>query len=38
VKRGGALVTVHGVSDDRADDAKKILARCGAIDTEELED
>ena len=38
VKRGGALVTVHGVSEDRADEAKKILARCGAIDTEELED
>jgi len=38
VKRGGALVTVHGVSDDRAEEAKKILAKCGAIDTEELED
>jgi hypothetical protein len=38
VKRGGALVTVHGVSDDRADEARKILSRCGAIDTEELED
>lgn len=38
VKRGGALVTVHGVAGDRADEAKKILARHGAIDTEEIED
>jgi hypothetical protein len=38
VKRGGALVTVHGVSDDRASEARKILDRSGAIDTEELED
>lgn len=38
VKRGGALVTLHGVSDKRADEARKILSRCGAIDTEELED
>jgi len=38
VKRGGALVTVNGVSEDRADQAKKILTRHGAIDTEELDD
>jgi len=38
VKRGGSLVTVHGVSDERGEEAKKILSRCGAIDTEELED
>jgi hypothetical protein len=38
VKRGGALVTVHGVSDDRADEARKILSRHGAIDTESLDD
>jgi hypothetical protein len=36
VKRGGALVTVHGVSEDRADEARKILSKHGAIDTEEL--
>jgi hypothetical protein len=38
VKRGGALVTVHGVSDDRATEAKRILERHGAIDTESLDD
>ena len=38
VKRGGALVTVHGVSEDRADQARKILDKHGAIDTEHLED
>lgn len=38
VKRGGALVTVHNVTGDRADEARKILSHCGAIDTEELED
>jgi hypothetical protein len=38
VKRGGALVTVHGVSDDRAAEAKRILERHGAIDTESLDD
>lgn len=38
VKRGGALVTVHGVSEKRGDEARKILAENGAIDTEELED
>ncbi len=38
VKKGGALVTVHGVSDERASEAEKILKRCGAIDTEDLED
>ena len=38
VKRGGALVTVHGVSDDRADKARKILREHGAIDTESLDD
>jgi len=38
VKRGGALVTIHGIPDDRADEARKILSRNGALDTEELED
>lgn len=38
VKRGGSLVTVYGVSDDRADEARKILDRAGAIDVEKLAD
>jgi len=38
VKRGGALVTVHGVSDDRAAEAKRIFGRHGAVDTEDLDD
>jgi hypothetical protein len=38
VKRGGALVTVHGVSDERASEAKRIFEKHGAIDTESLDD
>jgi len=38
VKRGGSLVTVHGVSGDRADQARKILAEHNPIETEKLED
>lgn len=38
VKRGGALVTVHGVAENRAGEARKILERSGAIDTESLDD
>jgi hypothetical protein len=38
VKRGGALVTVHGVSGDRADQARKIFSEHNAIETEELDD
>jgi hypothetical protein len=38
VKRGGALVTVHGVSDDRAAEARRILQQHGAIETEDLDD
>jgi hypothetical protein len=38
VKRGGALVTVHGVSEDREKQARAIFNRHGAIDTEELDD
>jgi len=38
VKRGGALVTVQGVSDDRANQARTILKKNGAIDTESLDD
>ncbi len=36
VRRGGSLVTVHGVSNDRADRAKEILDRAGAIHVEDL--
>jgi hypothetical protein len=36
VARGGALVTVHVASEERAGEARKILDRCGAIDTEDL--
>jgi uncharacterized membrane protein len=38
VKRGGALVTVHDVSEERAGEAKRIFERHGAIDTEDLDD
>jgi hypothetical protein len=37
VKRGGSLVTVHDVSEDRAGNAREILERHGAIDTENLD-
>ncbi|HTX39228.1 MAG TPA: hypothetical protein VME43_29590 [Bryobacteraceae bacterium] len=36
VKRGGALVTVHDVSGDRATEARKILDRQKAIEVEKL--
>src|ERR1051325_9253565 len=36
VRRGGSLVTVHGVSDDRAKEARKILDTAGAIEVEKL--
>jgi hypothetical protein len=36
VSRGGALVTVHGVPEDRAGKARDILKRQGALDTEDL--
>lgn len=38
VKRGGALVTVQGVSDERAAEARRIFERHGAIETEDLDD
>jgi len=38
VRRGGALVTVHGVSEQRESEAKKILDRSGAIEVEQLAD
>ena len=38
VKRGGALVTVHGVDEHREAAARKILDREGAMETEELAD
>jgi len=36
IKRGGALVTVHGVEGDREKEARKILDKAGAIGVEEL--
>jgi len=36
VKRGGALVTVHDIDEDRADEARKVLEKHGALDTESL--
>ncbi|MBZ5583907.1 MAG: hypothetical protein LAQ30_17185 [Acidobacteriia bacterium] len=38
VRRGGSLVTVHGVSGDRAGRAKDILDHAGAIHVEDLAD
>jgi hypothetical protein len=38
VSRGGALVTVHGVNEDREATARKILDREGAIEVEQLAD
>jgi len=38
VKKGGALVTVQGVSGDRADQARKIFSKHNAIETEDLDD
>ena len=38
VRRGGALVTVHGVNADREKAARKILDDSGAIEVEQLAD
>jgi hypothetical protein len=38
VRRGGALVTVHGVDTEREATARKILDREGAIEVEQLAD
>jgi hypothetical protein len=38
VKRGGALVTVHGVEEKRETSARKILDDNGAIEVEQLAD
>jgi hypothetical protein len=38
VRRGGALVTVHGVDEQRETEARKILDRSGAIEVEQLAD
>jgi hypothetical protein len=38
VRRGGSLVTVHGVSREREEEARKILDQAGAIQVEELAD
>jgi uncharacterized membrane protein len=37
VKRGGSLITVHDVSQEREDLARTIMVENGAIQTEELE-
>jgi hypothetical protein len=36
VRRGGAIVTVHGVTGDQESRAREILKRNGAVDTEEI--
>ena len=38
VKRGGALILVHGISSDQTPHAKKILDEHGAIEVEKLAD
>jgi hypothetical protein len=38
VRRGGALVTVHAISDDREKEVRKILDDKGAIEIERLAD
>ena len=38
VRRGGALVTVHGVDEEREKKARQIFDQAGAIDTEQLAD
>lgn len=38
VRRGGALVTVHGVDERREVEARKILDESGAIEVEQLAD
>lgn len=37
VKRGGALVTVHGVTQEREESARRLMTECQALQTEELE-
>lgn len=36
VERGGALITVHDVDEERAEKARKLLESHGALDTENL--
>lgn len=38
VRRGGALITVHGVEEKRETEARKILDQNGAIEVEQLAD
>jgi len=38
VRRGGSLITVHGVPEDREENARKIMDDKGAIRVEELAD
>jgi hypothetical protein len=37
VRRGGALVTVHDVPDDRVGDVRTVLKETGAMETEKLD-
>lgn len=38
VRRGGALVTLHGLDERREHEARKVLDEAGAIDVEQLAD
>jgi hypothetical protein len=38
MRRGGALISVHGVSGPRADNAREILERRGAANVERLKE
>jgi hypothetical protein len=38
VRRGGSLITVHGVTAEREEKARQIMVENNAIDTEELAD
>jgi hypothetical protein len=38
VRRGGALITVHGVEEKRETEARKILDQNGAIEVQKLAD
>lgn len=38
VRRGGSLITVHGITEEREKQARIIMEQCSAIDTEELAD
>jgi hypothetical protein len=38
VRRGGALITIHGVNEEREKEARKILDEAGAMEVEQLAD